>query len=655
MKKNSILWTFAVFVLAVALVVSLFWTAMSIRPAPEAEVQELTLSIVPEYTITTRLNSTLWPSGTELPQGLAGYFYAAGPSIRLSPVFTVGGLGDAVLSGTTSGEVVVQSTDDQGNVYWTYQIQTLRETAIDMSAIGADGNMSLGDLTLDAAQAYERATGINEEMGFQPTKVQLVAIGRVYLEGIAFGKAVTRELTYTLPIQLEQKRFTAPKTQDLTVEAKITSRDVQEADRSWFNIFMNNWIPFTADFALLFALIELINKRTAKKTIAAREHKKYKEWITEGTVDLKNRLSIQILSLEGIVDLAIDLDKRVIYDPKLRKYYVLEEDLVYLHDPEGPGPVGENRPQLGKILLDRNLLSKEQLETGLYYHQRVGSRLGESLVALGFIDETTLYSTLAAQQKFDYYDLNSRHDRTDAWDGRMTLQMAKALQILPLGERSDGKVVVACVEPQRESVQNAVRESFGEHVHLVATKPSAIYEQLELAESSEWTKSRSENESGAVSEVLTAGERDEFTAAYFRGTLRYKPFIKALGHTDQALFAFAPEEDTLLQWLVSQHALDIEYVSLLHGLEHAIDALSRKERSAKQVPALTDLLEKAAYLTPETVEWVVKEAADHSKTVEEVLVENFLSSSCTINAATEILKTLEQILTKQTSTDGRGV
>lgn len=655
MKKNSILWAITIFVFAVSFVVSMFWTAMSILPAPEAEVQELTLTVVPEYVIKTRLSSTLWPAGTELPQGLAGYFYAARPSIKLSPVLNVSGLEDAVLSGTTSGEVVVQAMDDQGNVYWTYPVQTLRETAIDLSDAGAEGILSLGEMTLDAAQAFEKATEIIDEMGFQPASVQLVANGRVYVEGIAFSKPVSRELPYTLPIQLEQKRFSVPKSQAQTVEVKIPSGEIQEKDRSWFGIFKNNWIQFTVDFVLLLALIEIINKRTATKSIAAREHKKYKEWITEGTVDLKNRLSIQILSLEGIVDLAIDLDKRVIFDPKLRKYYVLEEDLVYMHDPEGHGFVGANRPQLGKILLDRNLLSKEQLETGLYYHQRVGSRLGESLVALGFIDETTLYSTLAAQQKFDYYDLNSRHDRTDAWDGRMTLQMAKALQILPLGERSDGKVVVACVEPQRESVQNAVRESFGEHVHLVATKPSAIYEQLELAESSEWTKSRSENESGAVSEVLTAGERDEFTAAYFRGTLRYKPFIKALGHTDQALFAFAPEEDTLLQWLVSQHALDIEYVSLLHGLEHAIDALSRKERSAKQVPALTDLLEKAAYLTPETVEWVVKEAADHSKTVEEVLVENFLSSSCTINAATEILKTLEQILTKQTSTDGRGV
>jgi flagellar basal body-associated protein FliL len=62
---------------------------------------------------------------------------------------------------------------------------------------------------------------------------------------------------------------------------------------------------------------------------------RYEEWISEGQfpTDTEKQF-IYINTLEDLVDVAIDSSKRVIYDPDLDAYSVLDGDLVYYHATE---------------------------------------------------------------------------------------------------------------------------------------------------------------------------------------------------------------------------------------------------------------------------------------------------------------------------------
>jgi hypothetical protein len=55
------------------------------------------------------------------------------------------------------------------------------------------------------------------------------------------------------------------------------------------------------------------------------------------------------------------------------------------------------RPQLGQVLLERGLLSEEQLDAGLAQQRWTGRPLGEVLIALGFVTEATIAQALATQ------------------------------------------------------------------------------------------------------------------------------------------------------------------------------------------------------------------------------------------------------------------
>jgi hypothetical protein len=59
-------------------------------------------------------------------------------------------------------------------------------------------------------------------------------------------------------------------------------------------------------------------------------HEEYRGWISEGEFPTgTDKRYISINSLEDLVDIAIDSNKRVIFDPSLDVYAVIDGDLVY--------------------------------------------------------------------------------------------------------------------------------------------------------------------------------------------------------------------------------------------------------------------------------------------------------------------------------------
>jgi hypothetical protein len=58
---------------------------------------------------------------------------------------------------------------------------------------------------------------------------------------------------------------------------------------------------------------------------------------------------------------------------------------------------GQPWAPLGELLVERGLLSQRQLELALQEHQRTGRKLGEVLVAFGFVSQESLTNTLLTQ------------------------------------------------------------------------------------------------------------------------------------------------------------------------------------------------------------------------------------------------------------------
>jgi len=403
--------------------------------------------------------------------------------------------------------------------------------------------------------------------------------------------------------------------------------------------------------AVLFALLVLIVFKQSNKTKININPQDYKEWISEGSVEKNNRLNINIFTLDDLVRLAIDADKRVIHDSKLRKYYVFMEDVTYVHDHVFVNQIMENKQQIGKILLENGVIAPEHIDTGLYYQKRVGNRLGDSLVALGFIDETILYSTLAVQQKMAYYELDTKMELQDtSWLSIMSTSKARALQVLPLGRRDDGKLVIACGESAWSGIATALQEIFGPNIYIVAARPSHIYDILERIEEKEETDKIKNSFAELLKERkvepyerLSAEEAEQFGKSYLKGKLDIYLFIKAFGLANQNLLAQIPDKEAIISWLTSKNILSGEITNMIIALSKVIKKQDAKARQDKVMPSMLDLLMEAHYITSEAVDWINIEVKEKKKPLNELLVSNYLVAQETIEHADIVINALKKI------------
>ncbi len=391
-----------------------------------------------------------------------------------------------------------------------------------------------------------------------------------------------------------------------------------------------------------------INPFIRKNIRKPLDHSNYLEWITDGSIENYSKLSVGIKSLEDLVKLAIDLHTRVIHDAKLGKYFVLTENMTYIHDPRVRDTMLD-KPQLGKILVERGLLQPQELETGLYYQKRIGCRLGDSLIALGFIDETILYSTLAAQQNISYYELQADKQITDiSWLTMMSINKARALQALPLGYRADGKMIVACGDSSNNGIILALKEALGLNIDIVAARPSQIYEILQKLE-------REEKEKSAFSQLLrehkvmpyerlTEEEWSHFTDEYCEGRIDTMLFIKASGFVNPIQLSKAPSKEVVIGWLTGRGLINGQIANLVISLEKLVSRQSKSDRQQKKMPELLELLQEAYYITKKDADWVHLEHLDTNVSIRHLLECNYLVATETIANAEQILDTLKSLI-----------
>ncbi len=71
------------------------------------------------------------------------------------------------------------------------------------------------------------------------------------------------------------------------------------------------------------------------------------------------------------------------------------------------------KEKIGQILLNRNIITKEQLEEALDIQKNTGEKLGEILIKKGHISDETLMELISFQRGFESVDLNKIQDKID--------------------------------------------------------------------------------------------------------------------------------------------------------------------------------------------------------------------------------------------------
>src|SRR5437868_2155278 len=135
------------------------------------------------------------------------------------------------------------------------------------------------------------------------------------------------------------------------------------------------------------------------------------------------------------------------------------------------------RNQLGTLLLERGLVTEEQLETALEEQRQSRKSLGRVLIDAGIVAESDLVSTLAARIGLDFVDLLDYTIDPSAV-GLISDSLARRFQAVPIGWE-ENRLVVAMADPSNVVAIDDIRTITGAEVRTVVATRGAILEAIE--------------------------------------------------------------------------------------------------------------------------------------------------------------------------------
>ena len=131
---------------------------------------------------------------------------------------------------------------------------------------------------------------------------------------------------------------------------------------------------------------------------------------------------------------------------------------------------------LGEMMLAAGAVNAEQLKEAMGLQRSSSIPIGEALLKLGHIDETTLARFLAKQQGMPFVDLEKGRI-ADSVLAKISAEIALQQEVLPVMER-DRKLFVAVDDPLKRIVADQLHFILGVDVACVLAAPGALKRAL---------------------------------------------------------------------------------------------------------------------------------------------------------------------------------
>jgi type IV pilus assembly protein PilB len=135
--------------------------------------------------------------------------------------------------------------------------------------------------------------------------------------------------------------------------------------------------------------------------------------------------------------------------------------------------------RLGDILVDRGVITEEQLAQAVRYQSDTGARLGEALSQLAFITPVELHEALAWQSSYGVSGFGELLPHPQA-SRLLTEKFCRARGVLPVNFDGEKVLILAMVDPADVVTVDDVRLITGLEVRAVVTTAAAIREAWDL-------------------------------------------------------------------------------------------------------------------------------------------------------------------------------
>lgn len=334
-------WLPAIAVVFLLIAISGGWLAYQVHASPGTEIEEQTVSTWDEEASVTHQVDVTRPNPVyELNETLSNhrvYFTEVSPVLAGEYGYSYTASDEGELTVEQTATLLMQAVDDEGEPYWQLSEPLDRQRYESLSP-GEDATIGF---EFNVSEATEQIDRTRTQLGTSIGQTELVVVFDTQLSGEVNGQSVVT--THRDELQVDP----GGGSYDVEASELLSEQHHRTEQREVPNP------PGPAETAggpllLLFGGAGIVGvgllRRSGRLELTETERdnleyvtarREFDEWITTGTLSPRttDRELVVVDDLEGIVDIAIDTNRRVLEDRESKLLYVKDPETLYLFVP----------------------------------------------------------------------------------------------------------------------------------------------------------------------------------------------------------------------------------------------------------------------------------------------------------------------------------
>jgi len=290
-----------------------------------------------EHAATVERANPVYPIGTDL-ENRSVYFTNISAELEGAYVYEYTASETGNLTVATDLTLVTRSVGNDGEqVFWRTDrsIGQYRQVGV------SPGEQVRGNFTVDMRDIQSEISRIEDVFGATVGTRETVVVASLRADGTVNGQTVTRTQERTLTVSVSDATYRVSNPGPSTESFQTTSVVAVENEPDGATVLLSVLLACLGLVGLALVGVARVTWWTsideAERTAIqqARTRATYDEWITPGRLphDFDDSAAVEVATLGGLVDIAIDTNARVI-EAQTGAYYVLADQTTYVYRPE---------------------------------------------------------------------------------------------------------------------------------------------------------------------------------------------------------------------------------------------------------------------------------------------------------------------------------
>ncbi|HWQ48366.1 MAG TPA: DUF5305 family protein [Methanosarcina sp.] len=312
------------------------------------------------YTVPVTKANPLYAEGTTLKMGLPAYYFAISPTLDMSFTYSLEADDPSDIRGKLQTMVVATDKEEPGTegnygdngsevegsgkeekIFWQKVFPLKYKEGADTWT----GTSVTRNFSLNVSEIHSIVKDVQNQLECSDDAT-IEIVNRVSYTGKVNGENVQGTKDFVIPLVISSSYYQVPEELEFSQDTNRTKKISVKSSPTLSTIkiplllFLLNLVFVGTIF--LCVKTNKIEPDYIEKLEKERSREPFKEFVSSGKlpVDRNSLIKIEISSLQGLVDAAVDMNSRIIYDSEAGIYFMIHSGVLYIFFDT---PKGENK------------------------------------------------------------------------------------------------------------------------------------------------------------------------------------------------------------------------------------------------------------------------------------------------------------------------